>query len=217
MTMNLWTNLLYLSAIHILMAMVPGPNTVAVSYFAAARSRRAGLEAAAGVTMMTCLWVTLSLAGVGIVLLQAGALYRALRWLGAGYLLLVGLRMLWAAWRAGPAAPNKAAPRGRTPWIAGILTNLSNPKSAVFWTSVFALIFPAQAPWWFFVLVIGVVAAQSAAWYSLVALVLSTPAARKGYAKLGRWIDALAGTIMVMFGLRLAYELRAELVARATL
>jgi threonine efflux protein len=145
------------------MAMVPGPNTVVVSYFATARSRRAGLETVAGITLMTGVWVTLSLVGIGLVLLEAGALYRAFRWLGAGYLLLVGLRMLWPAWRAGPTPPNQPAQSGRTPWIAGLLTNLGNPKSAVFWTSVFALIFPADAPWWFFAAVIGVVLVQTVA------------------------------------------------------
>ena len=156
--MSLLDNLLHLSAIHFLMAMVPGPNTVIVSYFAAARSRRAGLQAAAGITLMTCVWVTLSLAGIGILLLQAGGLYRALRWLGAGYLLWVGLRMLWAAWHAGAAPAALPAQAGRAPWLAGMLTNLGNPKSAVFWTSVFVLIVPPQAPWWFFVAVVGIIA-----------------------------------------------------------
>jgi threonine efflux protein len=215
--MHLLDNLLHLSVIHILMAMVPGPNIVVVSYFAAARSRRAGLQAATGITLMTCVWVTLSLVGIGIVLLQAGALYRALRLLGAAYLLFVGLRMLWAAWRKAAPGPMPPAQSTRAPWRAGLFTNLGNPKSAVFWTSVFAVIFPVEAPWWFFLAAIAIVAVQTAAWYSLVALVLSTPAARKSYARFARAVDVVAGSVMTAFGLRLTEELRAEIAARTPL
>jgi threonine/homoserine/homoserine lactone efflux protein len=44
--------------------------------------------------------------------------------------------------------------------------------------------------------------------------VLSTPIARKSYARFSRWIDAIAGSVMAGLGLRLASELRAEVAAR---
>jgi threonine/homoserine/homoserine lactone efflux protein len=212
--MDLWQNLLQLSLIHIAAAMVPGPNTVIVSYFSAAVSRRAGLQAVGGIAVASFTWVTLSLFGVGVLLLQAGEVYRALRLAGAAYLVIVGLQMLWAAWRAPPSQAGKPAQRARSPFISGILTNLSNPKSAVFWTSVFVLLMPPQPPLWFMAAAIAVAVGQTALWYSFVALFISTPLARRSYARLGRWLDALAGTVMLALGLRLAYELRAEVTAR---
>jgi threonine/homoserine/homoserine lactone efflux protein len=88
------------------------------------------------------------------------------------------------------------------------LTNVSNPKSAIFWTSVFALLVPRDAPIWFIAAAIAIVVGQTALWYSFVAFFISTPVARKGYARLGRWLDVIAGTIMVALGLRLAFDIR---------
>lgn len=207
--MELYVSLLQLSLMHILMAMVPGPNTVAVSYHAASASRHAGLKAVLGIVLGSTIWVTLSLAGVGIVLLDAGLLYRALRLVGAAYLFYVGLRLLRAGRASKPVL--QAAPSGRSPVLAGLLTTLSNPKSAVFWTSAFVVLVPAHAPFWFYGEIVLIVAVQSALWYGTVALMLSTPLARRHYARFAGWLDRIAGAVMIGFGLKLANELRKEL------
>jgi threonine/homoserine/homoserine lactone efflux protein len=208
---DILSSLLHLSAIHILMAMVPGPNTVVVSYAAASISRRAGLQAVLGVVLASLMWVTLSLAGIGILLMQAGALYNGARLAGAAYLIYAGYRMLRAP--ADRGVTTHPRPRRRRPLVAGLLTTLSNPKSAVFWTSVFALVVPPGVPAWFYAAIIAVVALQSAAWYGLVALVLSTAAARGRYLRLAAWLDRTAGAVMVLLGLRLANDVRVEFSA----
>lgn len=216
--MDLLPVLLHLSAIHILMAMIPGPNTVVVSYCSAALSRRAGLRAAGGIAVATFVWVALSLAGIGLLLAQAGGLYHVLRLGGAAYLVYVGWRMLRASRRSagGGEAATTAVPGGRSPFLAGLATTLSNPKSAVFWTSVFALVVPADVPFWFLAAAAALVTAQSLAWYATVALLLSTPIARSHYRRLTAWLDRVAGAVMIVLGVRLANEVRVELAARAT-
>ncbi|MCC7276023.1 MAG: LysE family transporter [Alphaproteobacteria bacterium] len=202
-----------LALLHIASAMLPGPNVLVISHLAAARSRRHGLRAAAGVAAGSLLWVTASLAGVGLLLLEAGWLYRLLRMVAAAYLLYVGARLLLAALR--PAPDGRPIPLVRraaqAPFLAGLLTTLSNPKSAVFWTSLFIVAVPPDVPGWFYGAVLAVVAVQSTAWYSLVALTLSTGPARRTYARAGRWLDAVAGLAMVGVGVRLAAEIRGEL------
>ena len=210
--MSLTATLLQLSLLHILMAMIPGPNTVVVSYVSARVSRRAGMMAVGGVVLGSAIWVTLSMFGVGVLLLEAGFLYRALRWLGAAYLVYVGIRML----RAGimPIDAQRPPQAARAPLLAGLLTTLSNPKSAGFWTSVFVVVVPAHAPAWFYAAVVALIVVQSFAWYAFVALALSTNFARRHYLRFAQWLDRLAGVIMIGLGLRLAYELRNELVGR---
>ncbi|WP_430398562.1 LysE family transporter [Ferrovibrio sp.] len=213
--MDLLPHLVALAGMHLLMAMVPGPNTVVVSHFSAARSRRDGLAAMAGVVLASLLWVGLSLAGIGL-LLEAGALYRLLRLLGAAYLLYVAFRLLRSALRRQDAAtaPPALGWLGQRPFAAGLVTTLSNPKSAVFWTSVFAIALPAAPPTWFYAAVIAVIAVQSALWYGLVALLLSTGIARQGYARIARWLDGLAGLAMLGLGLKLGDEVRREFALR---
>jgi threonine efflux protein len=206
--MDLLLVLLQLSVMHILMAMIPGPNTVVVTYFSARTSRQAGLKAVAGIVLGSAIWVMLSMMGVGVLLLEAGTVYRVLRLLGAAYLVYVGLRMLMAG--IGSVSNARPAQASRSPLLAGLLTTLSNPKSAVFWTSVFVLLVPAHAPLWFYGAVVLLIVVQSALWYAIVALTLSTAFARRHYIRLAGWLDRIAGVIMIGLGLKLANELRGE-------
>ncbi len=210
--MTLWTTLVQLSLLHILMAMIPGPNTVVVSYVSARLSRRAGMMAVAGVVLGSAIWVVLSMFGVGVLLIEAGFVYRLLRWLGAAYLVYVGIRMLMAGLR--PMDAQRPPQAARAPLLAGLLTTLSNPKSAVFWTSVFVVLVPAHAPVWFYAAVVALIVMQSFAWYAFVALVLSTEFSRRHYQRFAQWLDRIAGVVMIGLGARLAYELRNEMIGR---
>lgn len=215
--MEFLPSLLTLAGLHLLMAMLPGPNTVVVSWLATTASRGDGLRATAGIVTASLVWVVLSLFGVGALLLEAGMLYATLRLLGAAYLIHVGVRMLRAGWRAPEAGEGQARPAlaGRHPFLAGLLTTLSNPKSAVFWTSAFLVAVPPHAPVWLYAAIVGVIAVQSALWYGAVALLLSTGVARRSYLRLARWLDLIAGGVMVALGLRLTEEVRREIAVRA--
>ncbi|MBL8808468.1 MAG: LysE family translocator [Rhodospirillales bacterium] len=209
--------LLTLAGMHLLMAMLPGPNTVVVSWVSATNSRGSGLRAVAGVVAGTVAWVTLSLWGFGAVLLEAGWLYHALRVAGAAYLVLVGVRMLLAHRRTGAGPLETAPPRpplgGKRPFAAGLMTTLSNPKSAVFWTSAFLVAVPPHAPLWVHGTIVAIITVQSALWYGTVALAFSTGLARQNYLRFARRLDMLAGTVMIALGIKLADEVRRELAA----
>ncbi len=213
--MDLVPNLIGLATMHLLMAMLPGPNTVVVGWYSATRSRSDGLKAVAGVVVASLLWVVLAIGGVGALLLEAGWLYRALRFVGAAYLIYVGVRLV----RAGvtPTGSGQAAPQlaGRNPFMAGVMTTLSNPKSAVFWTSAFLVALPPHAPGWVYPTIVAIVAVQSTLWYGTLAVFFSTGVAQKLYQRIARYLDLLAGGVMIALGLKLADELRREIFVRA--
>lgn len=206
------TTLLHLMAIHILMAMLPGPNTVVVSYCSASLSRRAGLTAALGVAGASFIWLSLSLAGISLILMQAGDLFRLARLAGAAYLIYVGIRMLRS--RGATSLEASGKPVYRSPFLAGAATTLSNPKSAVFWTSVFSVVLPAQAPAWFYGALLGVITMQAFVWYGFVALVFSTPFSRRQYVRVTGILNRVAGGFMVFFGLGIAEAVRREVFVR---
>lgn len=85
-------NLATLAVAHLLAAMLPGPNMLMVGRWSLVSSRRDGALAATGVVIASLFWVVLSLSGVGALLVEAGALYRILRLIGAAYLVYVGVR-----------------------------------------------------------------------------------------------------------------------------
>lgn len=216
--MDYLPNLFMLAGMHILMAMLPGPNTVVVSWLAATRSRQAGLAAVAGVVLASLVWMSFAVFGVSALLVQAGWLYRGLRLAGAGYLVYVGVRMILA--RRTPPAPvtaasgTPAAPRefSRSPFVTGLMTTLSNPKSAVFWTSAFLVAVPAHAPAWFYPLLLAVILVQASLWYGGLALFFSTGFARDRYLRLARGLDLVAGSVMIGLGIKVADEVRRELL-----
>ncbi len=210
-------NLIGLAGMHILMAMLPGPNTVVVSWLAATQSRRDGLKAVAGVVLASLIWVGFALWGVGALLLEAGWLYRLLRIAGAAYLVYIGVRMIRAGLATSSAAAGgPALHMRRGPFVTGLMTTLSNPKSAVFWTSAFLVAVPPHAPSWVYVAILAIITLQSTLWYGAIALFFSTGFARALYLRITRYLDLLAGGVMIALGLKLADEVRREIAIRAT-
>ncbi|MFC5068766.1 LysE family translocator [Flaviflagellibacter deserti] len=211
--MDLLHSLINLAAVYILAAILPGPNTLVVSHLSASVSRRAGLTASFGVATGTIAWVTLSLCGVGVLLLEAGTLYRVLRLVAAVYLIYAGIRIFLS----GPVAADDETGKPkitRSPYMTGLLTNLSNPKGAAFWTSVFIVLVPAHAPLWFYAAVIVVITIEAFGWYASLALLLSSGPAKKQYQRFTRWIDRVTGVVMVALGIKLADEVRREVFTR---
>lgn len=202
---DFWPALTALAALHLIAAMVPGPNTVVVSHLAAAQSRGAALRAVAGVATATGTWVLVTLSGVAVLLHQAEGLFWLMRIAGAGYLLYTGLRLLSGLLRRGGGEASPPQPAVGSPFRLGLLTNLINPKSGVFWTSVFAVAVPAGAPTGFYAAAFALILAQTVLWYGLVALVFASGPARRLYRRAAHWLQAVAGLAMIGFGLKLAF------------
>lgn len=199
-----WPALAALSLLHLLAAMVPGPNTVVVSHLAAGHSLGAAFRAVAGIVTGTATWVLLTLGGVTLLLQQTEWLFWLLRVAGTLYLLYSGIRLLSGLLRRAGAASGVSAAMVKAPFRRGLVTTLSNPKSGVFWTSVFAIAVPAGAPLDFNVAAVALILAQSLAWYGLVALLFASGPARSAYRRAAKWLEAAAGLAMIGFGIKLA-------------
>jgi threonine/homoserine/homoserine lactone efflux protein len=83
--------------------------------------------------------------------------------------------------------------------------NLSNPKSLVYFTSVFTALIPADASPTMRVAAVAIVVVESAAWHSLLALLFSRRQPRRLYARVGARIERAVGGVFVLFGARLLW------------
>lgn len=87
--------------------------------------------------------------------------------------------------------------------MRGLLTNLANPKAVIYFGIVFSLFVGddvgAGARLGIFALILG----ETLLWFSLVAVVFALPAMRRGYQRLARWIDGVAGVLFAGFGINL--------------
>jgi len=200
-------SLLTLAGVWLLLVISPGPNFVTTVHHSISRSRRAGLVAALGVAAGTFLWVTVSIVGLGVLLARVSWLVEIIRLLGAIYLSFLGCKMIWQAHRQKRAQQSEhtSLPTSHSSsWIAGFLTNLSNPKTAVFFSSLFALLLPANPPIWFQLACIVTIVLISATWYCIVACMFSFGPIMRFYGRAKQWMDYITGGILVALGIRLA-------------
>ena len=189
-------------------AISPGPSFVFVSRTSLALSRRDGLAAALGMGVGGVIFAGLALFGLQAVLAQVAWLYAGLRLAGGLYLIYLAVRL----WRAA-AAPLIVADRAerRLPSLMrsfslGVATQLSNPKAAIVYGSIFAALLPPAPPAWIFVALPPAVMLIESGWYTIVAATFSANGPRAAYLRGKRWIDRAAGGVMGVLGLRLIVE-----------
>ena len=199
------TALLGIAAALAIGAASPGPSFLVVARLAVASSRRDGLGAALGMGVGGLLFACLSLLGLHALLLAVPPLYMVLKILGGLYLAYLGIR-IWRGARM-PLADGGAGVGPRSParpFATGFVTQISNPKTAVVYASVFAAFLPPAATVAFNLGVVALVFLVEAGWYAFVAVALSSPRPRHVYMRYKAWIDRTAGAVMIALGLRLA-------------
>lgn len=182
----------------------PGPSFVMVARVAVASSRSQALGAALGMGVGGLLFGAAALLGLQSVFHAVPSLYIALKVLGGLYLCYLGLRIFSSA--AQPLPVQAAGPDGtgtRRSFLLGLTTQISNPKTAIVYASVFAAFLPRDFSLGFAAAVLVLVLAVEVGWYALVALVLSSAAPQKAYLSCKRWVDRAAGLVMFGLGLRL--------------
>jgi threonine efflux protein len=204
--MHYASTLAAIAGVYLIAVASPGPNFLLISQLALTGRTRLGLTVAAGIASGSLVWAMLAMAGVAALLAHVGWLYTAIRLGGAAYLIWFGAKLLWSA-RAGSEGAARQVAIPATPWRAyraGVVTNLTNPKSGAFWTSVFSSIYPAHAPFWLAPATLGIVVTISGGWYALIAFFFATDAVQRRYLRLRRAIDGLCGTLLVGLGVHLA-------------
>jgi threonine/homoserine/homoserine lactone efflux protein len=190
-------------AVSALVIVTPGQDTALTIRNTLARGPRGGVHTAAGVALGQLVWALAASAGLVALLHAWEPAFLALRVAGAAYLLYLGLTSLHSAFtRRRTVSPEQ---RLRTPpLVQGLLSNLGNPKMAVFFTSLL----PQFAHGSFVALfALGAVfCALTLTWLSAYALTVSR--ASELLRRSGPWraLEALTGAVLVALGIRVAAE-----------
>lgn len=183
----------------------PGPSFVMVARTAVTTSRREGLAAALGMGLGGVVFAIAALLGLHALLLAVPALYLALKVLGGLYLAYLGYR-IWSSARQ-PLQVSGLAPaparRSTRALALGFSTQISNPKTAIVYASVFAAFLPGTQTLGFNTALVTLVFLVETGWYALVALALASERPRNAYLRHKAWVDRLAGGVMVALGLKL--------------
>jgi threonine/homoserine/homoserine lactone efflux protein len=187
--------------------LLPGPDFVGVVRSSMTRGTTAGLRTTVGVTIGLGMYATLSLVGLSAVLTQYQWLTWVVRVAGGAYLIYLGIKLLLAK----PAAANAEMARGPVRGSAllfGFVVTLTNPKAIVLFASVFATAVTSSTPAWLLVLMVGLVMVSALAWYSVVALFMSSAPVMRRFQHARHWIERVAGASFILIGGRIIADAR---------
>ena len=194
----------------LLLNLTPGPDVLYIVTHALRSGARAGMVAALGITAGCFVHIFAAAVGVSALLAASVTAFTVLQWVGAAYLVYVGLRLLLARGGAGLALEAGDATRpwnGRTVFLRGFLTNVLNPKVALFFLAfVPQFIAPAVDNKGLAFLLLGLLFNFNGLWVNLAwagaAAWLAQRAA--GVRQAMHWLDRVAGAMFVFFGIKLA-------------
>jgi threonine/homoserine/homoserine lactone efflux protein len=189
--------------VHTIITLSPGPALVVTIKTAVTRGQGAGLQLSLGLASAVTLWALASLLGLSLLFSVAPYLQTAFRFIGAAYLIWLGITM----WRhASAPLPGPAETSISNSFRLGFITDLANPKALAYFTAVFATLVPEDITILQSVMLLAMIFAIEFVWYSLVSVGFSRPSVQTVYLRLKRWIDRLFGTILTALGLKLATD-----------
>ena len=196
-----------------LLTITPGADMAMVSRSVLIGGRREALATTLGILAGCLVWAIVSAAGVAAVLAASKTAYDALRLAGAAYLVWLGAQSLLAArrghYRDVHATEGRTGPGTRTAFRQGLLTNLFNPKIAIFYSTFLPqFIGPGDSALLLSILLAGVHIGFGLVWLTGYAWLLDRAVTAFNSSRVRRALDALTGTVLVALGLRLAAERR---------
>jgi threonine/homoserine/homoserine lactone efflux protein len=210
MTDTIWAFL----GISLLVIVTPGPDTALTVRNTLLGRRSGGIFTAAGVATGQAIWALATSAGLVALLVASEPVFEAIKLAGAAYLVWLGASALWSAWRgAGAPDPRATVPTGprlarRAAFRQGVLSDLGNPKMAMFFSSLLPQFAGEEARFVSLVTLGLVFCAMTFAWLVAYAVVLSLAGDYVRRRGVWRTIEAVTGAALVALGLRLASEQR---------
>ena len=178
---------LTVALVHIIALMSPGPDFFFVSQTAISRSRREAMMGVLGITCGVMVWAGVALLGLNLILARMAWLHNIIMVGGGLYLCWMGYQMLRGALKketVASAEPQVELARSGRSFVKGLLTNLANPKAIIYFGSVLIIV-------------------ETLAWFMVVASLFALPGMRRGYQRMAKWIDGIAGTLFAGFGIHL--------------
>lgn len=202
--------LLAFIAAGLLLNLTPGPDVFYIVNHALRSGVRAGLVAALGITAGCCVHIAAAAIGVSALVAASATAFTVLKWVGAAYLVYVGVSMLLS--RAKPASLPVAASVAAqaslwTVFSRGFLTNTLNPKVALFFLAFVPQFIPHNAPHpSLSFLLLGLLFNFNGMWVNFGwAGAAAWMARRVGLVARGvRWLERAAGAVFIGFGIQLA-------------
>jgi threonine/homoserine/homoserine lactone efflux protein len=197
----------------LILTLTPGNDTVLVMRNTMAAERPAGFATMFGICCGTVVHGLFASLGISVILMKSATLFQIVKFVGAGYLIFLGIQSFYAAWKIkrenkidSPVAPlsKKAAPHKY--FIQGLMTNVLNPKVALFYLSFIPQFIHAGDPAFkpLFLACIHIV--MGIIQLSTVILMITRLRKYLVSPKIKSIMEAICGTMLTGFGIKLALQ-----------
>ncbi|MEI6806198.1 MAG: LysE family transporter [Myxococcaceae bacterium] len=205
---EIWKSMAELAGIIMLGAMSPGPDFAIVVKNSLIYSRNTALWTALGISLGNLVHVSYTLLGLGLVISENPWLFQLLKYLGASYLVYIGWHGIRAQKRT-LALDNLEHQRDLS-WLlavrSGFLTALLNPKSMLFFISLFSVVIPQNTSVIVMFLDAVMIFVESLLWFSFLAYCLSGQSMREKFNSISHWIERLIGGVLILLGVKLFFH-----------
>ena len=206
-------DLLLFVASGVLLNITPGPDMLYIMARSSAQGARAGAAAALGIAAGCIVHILAAAFGLSALIAASATAFTVLKLLGAAYLVYVGLSLIWTS-RVAPKAMASAKLASATPramFIQGFLTNVLNPKVALFFLALLPQFIDVDAPNkpLAFLFLGAIFNVNGTLWNLLVAW--STARLSVGFdrTRLAVWLNRCIGGVFVYIGIRIAFAKQA--------
>lgn len=185
----------------------PGPDFFMVLKNASRYQRKAAMMTAIGVTAGIATHMVYCVAGIAVVIATTPWLFNILKYVGAAYLIWIGIQALLAPsdGKVNFSNVDKQQTSLKKAFLQGYLCNLLNPKATLFFLSVFTQVLDINSTFgeklWYasIIVMLGVV------WWPLLVLLIQSEPVQRTLTKIQKIIDKLLGVVLVGFGIKVAF------------
>lgn len=188
-------------------AMSPGPSFIVVAQNALSKSRGHGIATAVGTALGVAIFAILASFGVTILLDKVPAAFQVFKLIGGVYLLYLALLI----WRGAKQSIETEFSDERVNesylkmFLAGLLTQISNPKTALVIAGIFAAFVPSSPPPNTVIYVALIAFVIDFSWYAIVAITLSSERSKNIYTRGKTNFDRVAAIFLAIVGARLIF------------
>jgi threonine/homoserine/homoserine lactone efflux protein len=196
-------------AVATLVVVTPGPDMTLVARNTFAGGRPSGLATSAGTCSGLLVHATAAALGLSAVLLASSQAFTVVKIAGAAYLILLGIRTILGARRE---ASFGGGAKGTDPWAAyrqGVLTNVLNPKVAIFFLSLLPqFVEPGPGFTWRLLVLSGLFIVMGLAWLTIYTIALHSVSGFVDRPRVKTIIESVTGCVLMALGVRLAIQRR---------
>lgn len=197
--------------LHFVAQLSPGPDILLIAKSAASTTRQNALKVIAGISAGIVVWVILTLVGFTVLIDQFPWIQQVLMVLGGVFLAKMG----WAMLKGGVHSfknrhqtddDTNGQVQAKNYFMLGLWTNLSNPKTLIYFSSVFSLALSSSASDYLKAQLAVIIPLQTFITFTLLMLLISQPKIKILYQRSGSYIDMISGGLFLLFALWLWYE-----------